>query len=189
MPPPLAWGTGFPLGNRFHKVGLCGQHTSTEAATCCEDDLSTAPVDGISMQGHIMNIKAHATHVLLTKNILLSGPVEGSHHTVLGLIQVSHTLGGVSDSVGAGTTRLKEPADLASVSNIPLVLLRQAARTHLELPAGRHFTLVDVPQTGHQGRALPSRTAGCACWGIWAETAYLTPHLLSPSMRRQGQIS
>ena len=42
----------------LHEPGL--QHTGIQAAPSCGDDLATPTVDGISVQHHIMDIKAHA---------------------------------------------------------------------------------------------------------------------------------
>lgn len=60
--------------DRLHKPGLGGQHTGIEAATGSGDDLATPAVDGVRMQGHIMDIEAYTTHILLAQSPLQKEP-------------------------------------------------------------------------------------------------------------------
>ena len=54
----------------LHEPGLGSQHTGIQAAPSRGDDLATPTVDSISVQRHIMDIKAHAPHVLLAQRPL-----------------------------------------------------------------------------------------------------------------------
>lgn len=60
--------------DRLHKPGLGSQHTGVEAAPGSGDDLATPAVDGVRMQGHIMDIEAHTTHILLAQSPLQEEP-------------------------------------------------------------------------------------------------------------------
>lgn len=57
--------------NGLHKARLGREHTGIEAPPGGRDYLATSTMDGISMQGHIMHIKANSTHVLFTKGTLV----------------------------------------------------------------------------------------------------------------------
>jgi len=56
----------------LHKGRLSSEHAGVETATGCGDDLTTSSVDGISVQGHIMNVKTNTTNVLVTEHTLKS---------------------------------------------------------------------------------------------------------------------
>lgn len=54
----------------LHKPGLGRQHTSVEAAPGSGDDLAPAAVDGVRVQGHVVDIEAHTTHILFAQSPL-----------------------------------------------------------------------------------------------------------------------
>lgn len=88
--------------DRLNKPGLGGQPPIIKAALGSGDDLAAPTVDGICMQGHIMDIEVHATHVFIAQSPLFGGPLEASYHTIFDLVEVLHTLGDISGDVGAG---------------------------------------------------------------------------------------
>merc|ERR1712072_812025 len=55
---------------------LGSQHACIHAATSGWHDLSTTTVDGISMESHVIQVEAAATHWLLTEHSFLGGPLE-----------------------------------------------------------------------------------------------------------------
>ena len=97
----LFWTLDLHKIDGLHEPGLDSQHTGIQAAPSHGDDLATPTVDSISVHCHIMDIKAHTPHVLLAQCPLLGGPLEASHHTILDLIEVLHTIGDVCADVGA----------------------------------------------------------------------------------------
>ena len=66
--------TGFDLDfnkiDWFHHSGRGGEHASVHAPSGRWNDLSATPVDGVSVQGHVIDVKADAAHVLITENTL-----------------------------------------------------------------------------------------------------------------------
>ena len=138
----LFWTLNIHKVDRLHETGLSGQHTGTETAPASGDDLATAAVDGIRMQGHIRDIEAHTPRVFLAQGFLFGGPVEASYHTVLDLVEALHTLGDVGEDTGAGVR--PKASDLVGFCHILLILLGQIADLLLEFLADGHFALVDV---------------------------------------------
>merc|ERR1719283_627306 len=65
--------------HRLHQTRSGGQYARVEASASSGDDLSTATMDSIGVQGYVVDVEATASHILITENALLSGPIEGSH--------------------------------------------------------------------------------------------------------------
>ena len=164
----------------LHKVdGLCepglgGQHTGVQAVPGHGDDLAAPTEDGISVQRHIMNVKAHTLHVLLAQRPILGGPLEASHYTVHDFIEVLHALGDVCEDAGAHAIRAEAP-DLVGLGHIPLTFLSQVVGPLLELLA-QIARLCRCPWPSCWGKAVPSCKAQCARWGTWTGRACLASH-------------
>jgi len=97
------------------------EHTSSGG-----HNLATTSVDSIGVKGHIVNVEADASHVLVDHNTLLGGPLEGSFHGVLDFLQVLHLLGDINKHVGASGLRTEAP-DFLGIIRIPLVIVLELA--------------------------------------------------------------
>ena len=58
--------------HRLHEPGAGREDAGVQASPCGGNDLSTTPVDGVSVKGHVVDVEANGTHVLVTKNTLES---------------------------------------------------------------------------------------------------------------------
>lgn len=67
----LFWALDLDQVDGLHESGVGSKHAGIEHTTGGGDDLSTSTMDGISMQGYIMDVEADSAHVLLTQDTLL----------------------------------------------------------------------------------------------------------------------
>ena len=54
----------------LHEPRLGQERRRVEDAPRRGDDLSAAPVDGVSVQGDVVDVEAHSAHVLVAENTL-----------------------------------------------------------------------------------------------------------------------
>ena len=54
----------------LQESGLCGEAGGIEDTPGGGDDLSTSPVDSVSVQGDIIDVESDSTHVLVTEHSL-----------------------------------------------------------------------------------------------------------------------
>merc|ERR1719365_585001 len=80
----------------LHQPGVCSEHGGVEDSPGGGNDLTSSPVDGVRVQGHVVDVEPDGSQVFVTHHPLLGGPLESSHNTVLDLVQVLHSLGAVN---------------------------------------------------------------------------------------------
>src|SRR6185312_189418 len=97
---------------------------------------------GISMKNNITDLKANATHVLLSKCSLLRGPLEASHNRILDFIEILHSLTHINNHVRAGGLRSKAPNLLGKIL-VPPKLLREDLRAHLGIITWTNASLIN----------------------------------------------
>jgi hypothetical protein len=102
--------------------GLSSELRSIVDSSSGGDDLTTTSMDSVGVEGHVHNVELDASHVLVSHSTLLGGPLEGSFHGVLDLVEVLDSGGLVEEDVGAGGVGTEAP-DLECVVLVPLVLL------------------------------------------------------------------
>lgn len=90
------------------------------------------PVNSISMQGNIIDVKPHSSQILFSHDSLLGRPLESSDYRVLDFIQVLHSLRAVDQDVGSSALGTEAP-DFTGLSEVILVLLAQVTGTGLEV--------------------------------------------------------
>mmetsp|Transcript_11691 Transcript_11691/g.18344 ORF Transcript_11691/g.18344 Transcript_11691/m.18344 type:complete len:626 (-) Transcript_11691:686-2563(-) len=137
----------------LHKAGLRQHFASIHDTTSGGDDLPSASVDGIGMEGHIEDREADPTHVLLAQNSLLGHPVEAANHGILDLRQILNSLGGINNQVRTSNIGTEAP-DLTGDVHIPAVVVSQATATGLDIIARSDVSIVD-----DVGEILAERTA------------------------------
>eukprot|EP00906_Rhabdomonas_costata_P014740 RCo021167 len=138
----------------LQQAGL-GEHLhGIDVAASGGDHLATTTVDGIGVQGDIVDVVADPTHVLRAQHTLLGGPLPGRHEGVLDLVHVSNTLGHVNDHVGPLRVRSEAP-DLAGIAGVPVVGIREEPSSGLRVVARRDLVVLNVvAQLLIQGLAL-----------------------------------
>ena len=122
---------------------LSSQLASVEDTASGGDKLSTTTMDSISVKGNIEDVETDTTHVLVTENTLLGGPLEGSDDGVLDLVQVLDGLGGVDQDVGTRGVGTEGP-DLTGLVDVPVVGISQVTGTGLEVVTGGHLTVLNL---------------------------------------------
>jgi len=78
------------------------------------------------VQGHIVNVEADASHVLVDHNTLLGSPLEGSFTRVLDLLEVLYLLGNIDKHVSASGLRTEAP-DFLGIIRIPFEIVLELA--------------------------------------------------------------
>merc|ERR1711935_419254 len=142
----------------LQQTWLSGHAASVQDATGSWDQLSTATMDGIGVEGDIVEIETDSTHVLVAEDTFLGGPVETGLDGVLDLVKELDSLGDVNDHVGSVLVGSEGP-DLTGVVDVPLVLLRQVATTGLWLVTWRDILVLDlVSKTFWEGLGLHVQT-------------------------------
>ena len=104
--------------------------------------MATTSVDGIGVQGHVVNVEADASHVLVDHDTFLSGPLEGSFHRVLDLLKVLHLLGNIDKHVSASGLRTETPNFLGIIW-IPLVLVSELSVSDLWILLGSDLVVLN----------------------------------------------
>jgi hypothetical protein len=90
------------------------------------DDLTTTSMDGISVEGNIMDVESHTSHVLITQNTFFGGPLEGSLEGILDFVQVLDTLSDINEHVWSLSVWTEAP-NLLGISLVPLELLNEGS--------------------------------------------------------------
>merc|ERR1719411_950364 len=129
----ILWALNLNQVHWFHHSGFGSQQASVQNTPGRWNDLTAPTVNGISVEGHIIDVEPTVAHVLIAQAALLCSPLETSHHTVLDLVQILHSLG-----VGS------EAPDLPGLCDVVVVLVSQVAAPGLEVIPGIHFTVLNV---------------------------------------------
>lgn len=129
--------------DRLHEARLTSQDRGVEALSGGRDDLTSSSVDGISVEGNIVNVPADSSAVFVAKNTFLGGPGEGGNNGVLDFVQVLDTLGYINANVRSRVLIRTEAPDLTGISGIHVELLSEDAGTELELLATLYLTLIN----------------------------------------------
>ena len=75
-------------------------------------------MDSVGVEGNVLNVEADTSHVLLSNDTLLGGPLEGSLARVLDFVEELALLGGVNEQVGASGLGAEAP-DLHGIVGVP----------------------------------------------------------------------
>ncbi|KAH4093052.1 hypothetical protein HBH70_139460 [Parastagonospora nodorum] len=116
--------------------------SGVQDTTRSRDDLATATMDSIGVEGDIHDVEADRTHGLLGNGTFLGGPLETRDDGILDFVQVLNGLGLVDEQVGTSGLRTEAP-NLTGVGDIPAVLISQDTGTSLEIVTGTNLALLD----------------------------------------------
>ena len=122
---------------------LGGEGGGVDDTTGSGDDLSTTTMDGISVEGDIVDVEAAATHVLVTEDTLFGGPLEGSDARILDLNHVLNSLGDINKKIGTIVVGTETP-DATGIVELPAVLINEVATTGLGIILGGDLAFLDV---------------------------------------------
>merc|ERR1719436_415108 len=131
------------LEDGLQDAGLRGQLASVEDTPGGGHDLTGTPMDGVSVEGDIVDVESAASHVLVGEDTLFGGPLEATDNGVLDLIEVLDTLGDLADHVGAGNIGAKAP-DLPGLIRVHLELLGEVLGSLLSLLLVADLAVLDL---------------------------------------------
>ena len=84
---------------------------------------------------NIENVDTNTTHVLLSADTFLGGPLEGGNARVLDFVQVLNTLGDIDEQVGTSGVGTETP-DLTGIGDVPAELIGEDTSADLVIVAG-----------------------------------------------------
>ena len=116
----------------LNEAGLCSELRSVVNTSSGRDDLTTTSVDCVGVKCYVHDVELDASHVFISHSTLLGGPLEGSFHGVLDLIEILDGGSFVEKNIGAGGVGTEAP-DLECVILIPFVLLSQEFNSLLNI--------------------------------------------------------
>mgnify|MGYP006952535232 CR=1 FL=1 len=97
---------------------------SIKASSGSWDDLTTTSVDSISVESDIIDVESDTSHVLVTKDTFLGGPLESSFIRVLDFVQELDTLSGFNEHVWSISVWSIAP-NLGGIGLVPLELISE----------------------------------------------------------------
>jgi len=147
-------GLNFTEEDGFLELGGSGELGSVEHSSGGRDDLTTTSMDSISVKGNIMDVESNTSHVLLSHDTFLGGPLECSLHGVLDFVEVLNGLGDVNKHVGAVGLGTEAP-DLDGIIGIPRVFVDQSLLSLLSVLFGRDLLILNL-----LGKLITKRTGG-----------------------------
>ena len=117
----VIWGLDLAQEDWLLELGSAGELGSVHDSSSGWDDLSTTSMDGISVEGDIVDIESNTSHVLVAENTLFGTPLEGSLEGVLDFVKELYSLSDINEhvwSVGVWT----EAPDLKGIILVPVEL-------------------------------------------------------------------
>jgi len=138
----IIWGLNLDQEDWFLEAWLGGQLRSVQDTSHGWGDLTTTSVDSVSVQGNILNVEADTSHVLLSHDTLLGGPLEGSLAGVHDFVQVLALLGGINEQVSTSGLWTEAP-NLHGIIWVPLELLLEELLADLWISLWSHLLILD----------------------------------------------
>ena len=94
------------------------------------------------MEGNILDVEADTSHVLISHNTLLSGPLEGSFSGVLNFLKILHLLGNIDEEVSTSGLRTEAP-DLLGIIRIPFIVINKCSHSLSSVLLGSNLVILD----------------------------------------------
>jgi len=95
-------------------------------------DLTSTSMDGIGVEGNIVEVESATSHVLVAQNTFSGGPLEGRLHGVLDFTKELSTLGGIDKHVWSVGVWAEAP-DLKGIRLIPVEFVDESSGSLLGL--------------------------------------------------------
>lgn len=125
---------------------LGGHDAGVEASSRGGDELSASSMDGISVEGDVVEVESDSSHVFVAKDTFLGGPVETGLDGILDFVEELDSLGDIDDHVGTVLVWAEAP-DLSAVVDVPLVLLGHVSSSGLDVVSWSDLLFLDL--VGH----------------------------------------
>jgi len=93
-------------------------------------DLTSTSVDGIGVEGDIVEVVSDTSHVLVAHSTFSGGPLEGRLHGVLDFGKELSSLGGIDKNVWSVGVWAEAP-DLHGIGLVPVEFIDEASRSFL----------------------------------------------------------
>ena len=138
----VIWGLDLAKEDWLLELWFGGELGSVHDSSGGWHDLTGTSVDGISVEGGVMEVESDTSHVLITHSTFFGGPLEGRLHGVLDFVKELSTLGNINEnvwSVGVWT----EAPDLLGIGLVPVELFDEALGSLLGLSLWSELFLLD----------------------------------------------
>ena len=117
------------------EAGLSSKLGGEEDTSSSGGNLATTSVDSIGVEGNILQVEANTSHVLVSHDTFLGGPLESSLARVLDFVHELALLGGINEQVSASGLGTEAP-NLLSIVRIPRVFILQDLVADLDVLLG-----------------------------------------------------
>jgi len=122
---------------------LGGHDAGVEASSRGGDELSASSMDGISVEGDVVEIESDSSHIFVAEDTFLGGPVETGLDGILDFVEELDSLGDIDDHVGTVLVWAEAP-DLSAVVDVPLVLLGHVSSSGLDIVSWSDLLVLDL---------------------------------------------
>ena len=129
------WALDIDEEDGFLETRLGGQDGGVDDTTASGDDLSTTTMDGIGVEGDIVDVETASTHVFVTEDTFFGGPLEGGDARILDFNHVLDSLGDINQQVGTVVVGTETP-DATGIVQFPAVFIDQIATTEFDIILG-----------------------------------------------------
>ena len=106
------------------------------------DDLTTSSVNSISVEGNILDVESNTSHLLVSQDSLFGGPLEGSLHGILDLMEILDSLGGINQHVWTSGLWTEAP-NLLGVVWIPVIVVSELSVSDLWILLGADLVFLN----------------------------------------------
>lgn len=128
--------------NGLNESGLRKKLQGIEKSSGSGHDLSSTSVDSVGVEFAVDDVESHTSHVFVTKDTLLGGPLEGGNYRFLDFVHVLDTLGDIDDHVGSSIVGSEAP-DLGGVFLFPIEFLTKSFSSGLDILGWGDITIFD----------------------------------------------
>lgn len=127
----------------LHEAGLGSQGSSIEALSGGRDDLASTSVDGVGVEGNIVDVPSDTSAVFIAENTFLGSPSESGDNGVLDFVKVLDSLGDVDAKVRSGVLVRAEAPDFTGIGGVKVEFLSEDTGAGLEFLTTLNLTLID----------------------------------------------
>jgi len=120
------------------EAGLGSELSGEEDTSGSWGNLTTTSVDSIGVKSYILNVEADTSHVLISQNTFLGGPLESSLARVLNFVHELALFGNINKQVGTSGLRTEAP-NLLCIIGVPLVFVLENLVSDLNILFGSNF--------------------------------------------------
>lgn len=120
----VIWALDFDEEDWFLESWLSREFGSIENSSAGWDDLTTTSMDGIGVEGNIMDVESNSSHVFFAKSTFFGGPLESSFNGILDFVKELDTLSDINEHVWSIGVWSEAP-NLLGVGFVPSVFVTE----------------------------------------------------------------